>query len=410
MRVLICHNYYQHSGGEDQVFAAEVDLLRNRGHAVETFIAHNDEVAELNKLQLAGATLWNRKSASELQSRVRRVRAQVVHFHNTFPLLSPAVYWAARAQGAAVVQTLHNYRLLCPAATFFRNGKPCEQCLGHPPLAGVIHGCYRGRAASAVTAAMLSVHRMLGTWGRAIDAYIAMTRFAREKFLSAGFPAARIHVKPNFLDPDPGPGPGDGGFALFVGRLTQEKGIAPLLAAWRIIGDSLPLKICGAGPLAPAVLDAAQSNKSIQWLGQRPLSEVIELMGKATLLVFPSLWYEGFPRTIVESLARGTPVVSSDLGSMKELIVPEVTGTLFTPGDAAMMARQVLRLAGDGPGLVAMRAAARRQFLESYTAERNYLAILEIYRQAMFVRHHATAPSIPGAPIAVAAPAPVLAS
>jgi glycosyltransferase involved in cell wall biosynthesis len=394
MRVLICHNYYQQAGGEDQVFAAEVELLRGRGHAVETFIARNDDVEQLGKLQLAGATLWNRKAAAELQSRVRKHRAQIVHFHNTFPLLSPAVYWAARAQGAAVVQTLHNYRLLCPASTFFRNGKPCEQCLGHLPVAGVVHGCYRGRAVSAVTATMLAVHRVLGTYSQAIDAYIAMTPFAREKFLLAGFVPERVHVKPNFLDPDPGPGSGDGGFALFVGRLTQEKGIDPLLAAWRIIGESLPLKICGIGPLADTVANAVESNKSIQWLGQRPLQEVIELMGRATLLVFPSLWYEGFPRTIVESLARGTPVVASELGSMKELIVPEVSGALFTPDDAQMMAKQILRLAGDGPGLASMRAAARVQYLDHYTAERNYLTILEIYRQALSVRHQLAAPQI----------------
>jgi glycosyltransferase involved in cell wall biosynthesis len=400
MRVLICHNYYQQAGGEDQVFAAEVELLRRRGHAVETFVAHNHDVAQLNTVQLAAATLWNRKIAAELQSRVRRQRAQIVHFHNTFPLLSPAVYWAARAQGAAVVQTLHNYRLLCPAATFFRNGKPCEQCLGHLPLPGVVHGCYRGRAASAVTAAMLTLHRWLGTYGQAIDAFIAMTNFSREKFLSGGFPATRVHVKPNFLDPDPGPGTGDGGFALFVGRLTQEKGIAPLVAAWRIIGDALPLKICGNGPMSAAVADAAGSNKSIQWLGQRPLAEVIDLMGKATLLVFPSLWYEGFPRTIVESLARGTPVVASELGSMKELLVAGVAGALFAPGDPEMMARQILRLAGDGPRLVEMRAAARRQFLECYTAERNYLTMLQIYHQALFVRHQPAAAPLPIPPTA----------
>jgi glycosyltransferase involved in cell wall biosynthesis len=394
MRILICHNYYQQAGGEDQVFAAEVDLLRSRGHAVETFIAHNDEVAQLNSLQLAGVTLWNRKAAAELQSRVRRQRAQIVHFHNTFPLLSPAVYWAAHLQGAAVVQTLHNYRLLCPAATFFRNGKPCEQCLTRLPMAGVVHGCYRGRAVSAVTVAMLGLHRLLGTYNQAIDAYIAMTGFARGKFLLAGFAPERMHVKPNFLDPDPCPGAGDGGFALFVGRLTQEKGIVPLLAAWRIIGEALPLKICGCGPMDAAVEAAVASNKSIQWLGQRPLQEVIELMGRATLLVFPSLWYEGFPRTIVEALARGTPVVASDLGSMKELIVPELSGSLFEPGDPEMMARQILRLAGNGPGLVLMRQAARQQFLDRYTAERNYLTILEIYRHALSVRHQPTAPQI----------------
>ncbi len=306
MRVLICHNFYQQPGGEDQVFAAEAALLRRFGHEVETYSVHNDEIESAGKLKLAAATVWNRGAASEIGRRTRENRAEIVHFHNTFPLLSPAVYSAARRAGAAVVQTLHNFRLICPGATLFREGKPCEKCVGRFPVAAVAHGCYRGsRSATAVTAMMLGVHRSIGAYANQVDAYIALTRFAREKFLVAGFDPEQIHVKPNFLDPDPGAGPGDGGFALFVGRLSEEKGIRPLLEAWKRVGKTLPLKICGDGPLASQVREAAASESSIEWLGRRPLEEVIGLMGRAAALVFPSLWYEGFPRTIVESLSAG---------------------------------------------------------------------------------------------------------
>lgn len=268
MRVLICHNFYQQGGGEDQVFAAESELLRKFGHEVQTHSVHNDAVELQGRLKLAASTIWNRSAASEIADRVRKHRAQVVHFHNTFPLLSPAVYSAAQGAGAAVVQTLHNYRLICPAATLFRDGKPCEKCLGRLPLPGVVHGCYRGsRAATAVAAAMLGVHRALGTYADQIDAYIALTNFARDKFVEAGFDGGKIHVKPNFLDPDPGEGSGDGGFALFVGRLSEEKGIRPMLEAWKTAGKTIPLKICGDGPLADCVQQAAASEPSIQWLG-----------------------------------------------------------------------------------------------------------------------------------------------
>jgi len=378
MRVLICHNFYQQPGGEDQVFAAETELLRRFGHDVETHAVHNDQVESQGRLKLAATTVWNGAAASEIARRASRHRSQIVHFHNTFPLLSPAVYSAARKTGAAVVQTLHNYRLICPAATLFRNGKPCEKCLGRLPLPGVAHGCYRGsRAVTAVTAAMLSLHRALGTWADQVDAYIALTKFARDKFLAAGFDGQHVHVKPNFLDPDPGEGPGDGGFALFVGRLTEEKGIRPMLQAWKKIGSAMPLKICGDGPLAALAADSP-----VEWFGRRPLAEVIDLMGRASLLVFPSLWYEGFPRTIVESFARGTPVVASDLGSMGELVQTGRTGALFDPGDPDSLARTIVWLRQNPTALKQMRREARREFLSKYDSARNHRMMLEIYHQA----------------------------
>jgi glycosyltransferase involved in cell wall biosynthesis len=384
MRVLICHNFYQQPGGEDQVFAAESDLLRRYGHEVQTHTVHNDEVEFQGRLKLAASTIWNRSAATDIAERVRKHRAHVVHFHNTFPLLSPSVYSAARGAGAAVVQTLHNYRLICPSANLFREGKPCEKCLGRFPLPGVAHACYRGsRAATAVTAAMLGIHRALGTYAHQVDAYIAVTQFARDKFLEAGFDGAKFHIKPNFLDPDPGEGSGDGQYALFVGRLSEEKGIRTMLEAWKTAGNTIPLKICGDGPLADLVRQAVARESSIQWLGRRSPAEVIEMMGRATMLVFPSLWYEGFPRTIVESLARGTPVIASNLGSMKEIIQPGRTGVLFEAGDSAQMAKTVLDLCNDPSSLTAMRRFAREEFLEKYDGDGNYRMILDIYQKAI---------------------------
>jgi glycosyltransferase involved in cell wall biosynthesis len=241
---------------------------------------------------------------------------------------------------------------------------------------------------------MLGVHRSIGTYANQVDAYVALTEFARTKFLTAGFNWEQIHVKPNFLDPDPGAGLGDGGFALFVGRLSEEKGIRPLLEAWKRVGKALPLKICGDGPLGAEVLEATASGHSIEWLGRRPLEEVIDLMGRASVLVFPSLWYEGFPRTIVESLARGTPVVASNLGSMKELIQPGRTGARFKAGDAEDMAKTVLDLCGDGPKLRDMRLSAREEFLNKYDAGRNHRMMLDIYQHAIARRHELEASEV----------------
>jgi glycosyltransferase involved in cell wall biosynthesis len=385
MRVLIVHNFYQLPGGEDEIFLTETRLLRRFGHDVERYAVHNEQVESLGKLKLAAGTIWNFAAAREIEHRVRAHRAQVVHFHNTFPLLSPAVYSAARRAGAAVVQTLHNFRLICPAATLLRDGKPCEDCLGRLPLPAIAHGCYRGsRAASAVTTAMLGLHRAIGTFEHEVDAYTAATDFARDKFISAGLDGEKIRVKPNFVDPDPGAGSGDGGFALFAGRLSEEKGINVLLSAWERGAKAIPLKICGDGPLAGLVQTAAQRNPSIEWLGQRKLDEVLDLMGRARMLVFPSIWYEGFPRVIVESLARGTPVAASDLGSMREMIEPGHTGARFKVGDADELARTILELWNTAPG---MRQSTREEFLAKYDAERNYRLIMEIYQQAIARRH-----------------------
>ncbi len=249
-KILIVHNYYQQSGGEDQVFMAESSLIGEHKCQVFHFTVHNDRIKRMNSLTLARSTLWNKSIARELQKIVRRVRPDIIHFHNTFSLISPAAYYAARAERIPVVQTLHNYRLLCPNALFFRNGHVCEDCMGKfVPWPGVLYACYRNsRTATSVTAAMLSVHRVLRTYSRMVDMYIALTDFARQKFIQGGLPAEKIEVKPNFFYQDPGERNGVGNYALYVGRLSVEKGILALLQTFNKIGK-IPLKIIGDGPL-----------------------------------------------------------------------------------------------------------------------------------------------------------------
>ncbi|HEY1629213.1 MAG TPA: glycosyltransferase family 4 protein [Tepidisphaeraceae bacterium] len=387
MRILVAHNFYQQPGGEDQVFRSELALLKQHGHDPVPFEMHNDDVAAMGKLALAASTIWNRSSARKLGDAVRANNIDLVHFHNTFPLMSPAAYYAAHSAGAAVVQTLHNFRLLCPGANFFRDGKVCEKCLGKSiPLAGVKHKCYRdNRGASAATAAMLSIHRAIGTWQNVVDAYITPTSFARDKFISGGLPADRIFAKPNFVEPDPGLRQGGGDYAIFVGRLSQEKGLDVLLKAWS--DPTLPkLKIVGDGPLADRVKAAVASNPSIEWLGQKPTEAVFDLIGKSALLVFPSECYETFGRTAVEAFATGTPVVASGHGAPGDVVDHGRTGLHFTPSDPFDLAAKVKQLLGDAGLRARMRTEVRNEYLAKYTGARNYDMLISIYERAR-MRH-----------------------
>lgn len=385
MKILLCHNHYQEGGGEDESFAAEGRALEEHGHAVLRLTMHNDAINGMNRWQLALRTLWNRDTYNRLRDLIRRERPAVMHCTNTFPLISPSAYYAARAEGVAVVQSLRNYRLLCPNALFLRDGRICEDCLGRAvPWPGVLHACYRGsRSASAVVAVMLTMHRLLGTWRRAVDLYFTLTEFARRKLIEGGLPAQRIVVKPNFVHPDPGPGSGRGGYAVFVGRLSPEKGIDTLLLAWSKLGGQVPLKIVGDGPLAERVRAAAAVNPAIKWLGRRSSAEVLAVVGDAACLVMPSVWYETFGRTIIEAYAKGTPVVVSRLGAMEELVDDGRTGLLFQHGDADALAATVHRLLSDAGRLEGMRTAARHEYERKYTSEQNYCQLMTIYDRAM---------------------------
>jgi glycosyltransferase involved in cell wall biosynthesis len=379
------HNHYQQAGGEDEVFLGEARLLEQQGHEVTRYVAHNDRVASIGRLALAAGTIWNRESQREIRALIRAERPDVVHVHNTLPLISPSVYFSAAAEGVPVVQTVHNYRHLCANGLLLRDGAPCHDCVGRRVgLPGIVHACYReSRAATAAVVAMTGVHRALGTWARRIAVYIALTEFARARLVEGGLPAERIVVKPNFVDPDPGVGRGAGGYAVFVGRLAPEKGVRTLVAAWRALGAALPLRIVGDGPLAPEVARAAAEVPGVTWLGRLPPTEVLALVRDAACLVCPSEWYETFGRVIVEAFAGGTPVVASNIGALAELVRPGETGLLFPPGDPAGLAAAVRELLADLPRLARMRVAARAEFERQFTAERNYEMLVEIYGRAI---------------------------
>jgi len=385
MNILMAHNYYQQAGGEDQVFADESQLLEQYGHHVHRLTMHNDQIDSTPQLKLLGQTIWNWDVYHELRSLIRQHKIQVVHFHNTFPLISPAAYYAAKAEKAVVVQTLHNYRLFCLNALFLRDGKVCEDCLDQPiPWSGIQHSCYRdNQAASAAVATMLTTHRLLQTWQQQVDTYIALTEFARNKLIQGGLPAAKVVIKPNFVDPDPGFGQGEGNYALFVGRLSVEKGIDVLLTAWERLGQKIPLKILGDGALAPQVSDAAEKWLGVEWLGRQPMEQVYALMQSAQFLIFPSKWYEGLPRTLIEAFACGTPVIASNLGTMSSFITPYETGLHFQPGNADDLVTQVEWAISNPQKLAQMRQNARSEFEKRYTSAESYQVLINIYHQSI---------------------------
>ncbi|HVX29566.1 MAG TPA: glycosyltransferase family 4 protein [Nitrolancea sp.] len=392
MRVLMAHNFYQQPGGEDASFAEDVELLRQHGHDVICYTRHNDEIDGMRSFSLAAATLWNRETGREIGELITCSRPDIVHLHNTFPLLSPSVARAARHAGVPVVQTLHNYRAICPKAQLFRDGHVCERCVGRTlAWPAIRHACYRGdRRATSVVVALNALQRTVPAWARAVGRFIVLTDDARARLIAGGLPAERLVVKPNFLLSDPGMGDGSGGYALFVGRLSPEKGVETLLDAWRMLQEPIPLKIAGDGPLANDVRRAADHDERISALGWCKSDQVLTLLKDAAFLVFPSLWYEGLPRVIIEAFAAGTPVVGSRLGAMRELVRHGETGLHARAGDATDLARQVAWLFKHPIERDRLRANARTEYETRYTAARNYDLTMAIYQSVLDVQDAST--------------------
>lgn len=379
MKIALLHTFYQQPGGEDAVFRDEVALLRKHGHEVMEITAHNEAMDGLSTLDRVKVTLSNQGAAFEVFERLRESGPDVLHVHNTFQYWSPEVFWAAKRAGVPTVWTLHNYRVLCANGLFFRNGHVCELCLGRRfQWPGIRYRCYRGDAkASAVVALMNNRHWRRGTWTEAIDAMICLTDFAKGKFVEGGLPVGKLHVKPNFVDPDPGPGDHDESTALFVGRLDAYKGIRTLLRAWEFV-SGLDLTIIGDGDLR-AEVEAIRSPR-IKYLGPQPPSVVLDHMKRSKLLVFTSELYEGFPRVIVEAFATGLPVVVSDCGSAATVVECGKTGVHFRTGDAVDLADQVNELAATPERIHAFSQAARQAYLDHYTGAANAAMLEAIYR------------------------------
>lgn len=389
MKVLQVHNFYQQPGGEDQVCAAEHDLLTKRGHSVQQYCTHNEVINGMSNIGVACRTIWNAGSYREFKAALNRERPDIVHVHNTFPVISPAIYYAAAKAEIPVVQTLHNYRLLWPSATLFRNGNICEKCIGVPiPIMSVRHACYRdNRLASAAVSSMLVMHRLARTWATKIQAYIALTNFAKRKFIEGGLPPRRIVVKPNFLSTDPGVGNGSGRYALFQGRLSSEKGLDTLLNAWERLAPTVELKIAGDGPLGPWLKERLSRLRNVEWLGYVNRDKLLNLTKDAAFLVFPSLCYEGLPMGIIEALACGTPVLASALGSPNELIRDGVNGFRFAPGNDDDLVRCIQSILSRPDELREMRRSSRACYEQYYTADRNYELLMGVYQKAIAAEH-----------------------
>ena len=381
MDVVMVHNFYQIPGGEDESYRSEVRLLRDAGHGVVTFTEHNDRVNSLGRLRSGLRAVWSREAHRGLLNILRESKPGVVHVQNFFPLISPSVYYAARCEGVPVVQSLRNYRLLCPVGLLFRDGRVCEDCVGRAlPWPGIKHACYReSRAATTAVAAMISAHRLLGTWSEMVDVYIALTEFSRKKFIQGGLPPEKIVVKPDFVIPDPGAGEHRGDYLLFVGRLSPEKGVETLLKAWEQAGTGGRLLIVGEGPIQGRVENASKRIPGVEFLGPRSVEAVYGLMGNAQALVFPSEWYETFGRVAAEAFAKGTPVVAANIGAVAELVEDGRTGLLFTPGDSGDLAAKIEWVSAHAGRLAKMRCEARREYEAKYTAARNYQALMDIY-------------------------------
>lgn len=388
MRILIAHNAYQHSGGEDRVVESEIALLRAHGHEVAEYRRHNNEIMGMSKPALAANTLWSRRTVHEADRLIAEFHPDVIHAHNTFPLISPALYWAAERAGVPVVQTLHNFRLMCLNAMFLREGKVCEDCSGRLPWRGVVRKCYRASTTqSAVLAGMLVLHRGLGTYRSKVARYIALNDFCRSKFIEGGLPAGRIVVKPNFVDwveTDPHADSSQEGARrglLFVGRLSAEKGVETLACAAALLPNP-SLRVAGEGPQAHLL----EGVTGITRLGNLTNDAVRQEMDGALALVLPSIWYENFPRTIVEAFACGLPVIASRIGALVDLVRDGETGLMFEPGNPRDLADKLAWALANPERMLEMGHKARAQYEAEFSAKVNYRLLMDIYSGVMAER------------------------
>jgi glycosyltransferase involved in cell wall biosynthesis len=378
------HNYYQQRGGEDGAVEQDVALLRERGHAVHFHTIHNDEIARYGVLQKASLWFrptWSRKSYKEVRAVIEAFRPDVMHVHNFFPLLSPSAYCAARDCGVPVVQTLHNYRILVPCALLMRDELVCELCIKQSLWNGIRYRCYHGSVIqTASIAVMIATHRWLGTWNSMVDRYIALTEFSKGVFVRGGLPESKILVRPNFLMDDPGVGTEERSGAVFVGRLSPEKGVVSLLEAWRRLPE-IPLSVIGDGPLGDWVARFVREHSMghVRLMGAIPFTEMLNVLGMSQFLVFPSVCYETFGRTIIEAYSTGTPVLVSDIGSGGSLVEQNATGLHFGPGNLDDLAAKAREMVQDAGRLRRWARNARQRYIQEHSADKAFESLMEIY-------------------------------
>ncbi|WBP85462.1 glycosyltransferase [Kitasatospora cathayae] len=391
MHVLVVHNRYGSAqpSGENKVVDQEVALLREAGHRVELFERRSDDIAARSLLGKAAVPLlvpWNPAVRAELATRLRAERPDVVHVHNVFPLLSPAVLSACADAGVPAVATLHNYTQICPPGTLQRDGRPCTECVGGSPLPAVRHGCYRdSRLATVPLAVSLAVNRR--RWWSGVERFFCISAAQRDVLARAGLPAGRLSVKHNFV-PEPGArrtGPGE--HLLYLGRLAEAKGVRLLMAAWDRLaasgGVGVPLVIAGTGPLEREVTAWAAGRDDVRYAGLYDPAQCRQAVARSVAVLAPSTWLEAFGLVVVEAMAAGVPVVAAGHGAFVELVEDGVTGLLHQPGEAASLASRIRRITAEPDRNQEMGRAARHRYEQGFSPAVGLERLLEGYRTAI---------------------------
>lgn len=379
MKILIAHNYYQLKGGEDSVVTNEIELLRSYGNSVITYYRNNDEIKTLTviqKAQLLFKTTYSQKTYQEVCQVIKEEKPDICHVHNFFPLITPSIYDACRDNNIPVVQTLHNFRLICANGLFMREGKICEDCLGKSAYGAVKKKCYRNSSVQTyVVARMIESHKKKNTWTKKVDRYLCLSEFSKQKFLQAGLPEDRLIVKSNFVKATSHiKNKCNAPYFIFVGRIDSTKGIELLVKVAK--NSPIPIKVIGEGKLTSLL----ENSLNIDYLGRLPHKETVNYISKAEALIFPSLLYEGMPMTILEAFSNKTPVLASKLGAMQTMITHKQNGLLFEPNNEKELANLMNFVISNELVIDNIITNAYNDFLAKYSEESNYLQLINIYK------------------------------
>lgn len=382
--ILMVHNRYDIRGGEDESTDFEYDLLRQRGHKITLLEADNAVIGkDISALRAATSALWSREWYKVILDTLISGSYDILHVQNFFPLISPAVYWAAHSAGVPVIQAVRNYRLVCPSANLFRDGKLCESCIGKKiKLSGIIHKCYRNSFSGTATVSSMSAsHHLIGTWKRKVTRYVAISEYVKQQLVRDGFNHNKISVKPNFV-PEKWPhtsfARNDRQHILYVGRISQEKGVDVLIDAYQKSKIRVPLKLAGEGSL-----EEFPTIEGVEFLGRLPLSEVYKLMERAIIVVMPGRWAEPFGRVAIEAFSRGTPVVASSLGGVTEVVQDGSNGFLVQPGNANDFSDRITQIVNDARLWHELSTKALSDYRCMFSADSNYKQLLQIYNAVL---------------------------
>lgn len=388
MKILYIHNQYLYKGGEDTVFKAETDLVKQYGHEVKTLIFDNKNLNTLREKVLIGLmTIFNFSSAKVLHKMILEFQPDIIHVHNFFPIASPSIFFVAKKYGIPIIMTLHNYRLICPSATLYRKNTICEICIKKTfTYPAVIHGCYRkSKIQTLLLTSMSFFHTVFHTWHRNVTHYIALTDFEKNKYLQSSLKlhSSQITIKPNFVEDHDSLMQKENYF-LYVGRLSEEKGIDILIETFK--NSPYELRIIGNGPLVEQVWTTANIFTNIHYIGFQNKKFILESLKRAKALIFPSSCYETFGMSVIEAFSTGTPVICSDHGAPAELIQHMKNGLYFQSGNSIDLKQKVDWINTHPEQHYQLCFNARQEYEAKYTPKKNYTMLMKIYEEAIHAK------------------------